>query len=162
MGINLQKINVKKLVLSLLVSEGAGIFGSLFTVNAINTWYVTLNKPFFSPPNWVFGPVWTLLFALMGVSLYIVWNKKIDKKVKAHAMSLFFKQLFLNFLWSIFFFTFKNPAAGLVEIVIMWYFIFETIKAFKKIDTTSAYLLYPYLAWVSFATLLNFAIFVLN
>ena len=152
---------VAQLVTAIVACEGAGIVGSLFTISAINSWYITLNKPIFSPPNWLFGPVWTLLYFLMGVSLYLIWNKrtKINKKI---AYKVFFAQLLLNTLWSVLFFGLKNPAAGFVGILLLWYFIFRTIQEFKKISTLSSYLLYPYLAWVSFATLLNLAIVVLN
>lgn len=144
-----------KLILSIGICLGAGILGSFFTVSAIPNWYSTLNKPFFSPPNWIFGPVWTILYILMGYSLYLVWIKK-------SIPTVFWAQLFLNFIWSIIFFGLKNPSLALVDIVALWVSIVLTIKAFSKINKTASYLLYPYLAWVSFAIILNLAIILLN
>lgn len=149
------KIDVPKLILSIGVCLGAGGLGSLFTFSAIPTWYATLNKPFFSPPNWLFGPVWTILYILMGVSLYLVWTKE---KVP----SVFWVQLILNALWSIIFFGLKNPTFGLIDIIALWIAIFLTIKAFYKINKLAGNLLLPYLAWVTFATILNLSIVILN
>lgn len=145
-----------KLLFSIIVCEGAGLIGSIFTFNSVNTWYVTLNKPFFNPPPWIFAPVWTILYLLMGVSLYLVWEKK-----KAN-LNWFWAQLCLNFIWSIIFFGLKNPILAFVVIVFLWISILLTIKDFGKVNKTASYLLYPYLAWVSFAGLLNLAIVILN
>ena len=145
-----------KLIVSIFVCEAAGILGSVFTINSVNTWYTTLNKPFFNPPSWLFGPVWTLLYLLMGISLYLVWEKK---KVN---LKWFWTQLALNSIWSIIFFGLKNPSIAFVEIVFLWYSIFRTIKDFEKINKIAAILLYPYLFWVSFASVLNLAIVILN
>ena len=144
-----------KLLLSIGICLGAGILGSVFTVSSIPNWYVTLNKPFFSPPNWVFGPVWIILYILMGISLYLVWKRK---KVP----SVFWIQLILNAVWSIIFFGMKNPTLALMDIAVLWIIIVLTIKAFSKISKLAGKLLIPYLAWVSFATLLNLAIVILN
>lgn len=119
------------------------------------TWYNTLNKPFFNPPSWVFGPAWTILYILMAVSAYLVWKKK-------GSLKLFWIQLALNLAWSPAFFGAHNILLSLFIIVPMWIFILKTIKAFAKIDKMASYLLYPYLAWVSFATLLNFSVWILN
>ena len=135
--------------------ELVGFIGSAFTFSSIPNWYVYLNKPIFSPPNWLFGPVWTLLYALMGISAYLVWKKK-------GSLNLFLIQLGLNFIWTPIFFGARNLFLALVVIVVMWIYIVKTIKAFAKIDKTASYLLYPYLAWVSFATILNFSIWFLN
>lgn len=147
--------NLPKLIFSIGICLGAGILGSFFTVSSIPTWYATLNKPFFSPPNWIFAPVWTIIYILMGISLYLVWTKR---KVP----SVFWVQLILNALWSITFFGIRNPALALVDIVALWIAIILTIKAFSKTSKLAANLLYPYLAWVSFATVLNLAIVLLN
>jgi len=144
-----------KLILSIGICLGAGILGSFFTVSSIPNWYVTLNKPFFSPPNWVFGPVWTILYILMGYSLYLVWKKK---KVP----SVFWLQLILNASWSIIFFGMKNPGLALIDIALLWVAIVLTIKSFYKISKSAAYLLIPYLLWVSFASILNISIWLLN
>lgn len=152
--------NIPKLILSIGLCLGAGVLGSFFTVSSIPTWYTTLNKPSFSPPNWVFGPVWTLLYILMGISLYLVWASK--SKVKQNALNLFFVQLGLNALWSIVFFGLHSPFLALLTIVALWAMIFLTIQAFLKINKISGRLLVPYLVWVSFATYLNYSIWVLN
>lgn len=144
-----------KLILSIGLCLGAGIVGSFFTISAIPNWYSTLNKPVFSPPNWIFGPVWTILYILMGISLYLVWQKK---KIP----SIFWVQLILNALWSIIFFGMQNPLLAMVDIIALWIAIILTIKAFYKISKPSVYLLIPYLLWVSFALILNYSIWVLN
>lgn len=155
------KIKSWRLLISLiLLCEGAGIIGSLFTFSAIPVWYAALTKPVFSPPNYLFGPVWTILYALMGISLYLVWISRI--KSKGYAIKVFFIQLGLNAVWSIIFFGFKNPGMAFIEIIALWAAIFLTIRAFRKISKLASYILYPYLAWVSFAAFLNFSIWMLN
>jgi benzodiazapine receptor len=150
------------LFLFILVSQTAGILGAFFTTSAIPTWYTTLNKPFFNPPNWIFGPVWTVLYLLMGISAYLVWKEGFGKtKVKA-ALNAFFVQLILNSLWSIIFFGLKNPLLAFLEIIVLWYLILKTYLAFNKLSKTAGYLLLPYLAWVSFASILNLSIVILN
>jgi len=155
------KLNLPKLTFSILVSLSAGGIGSFFTASSISTWYSTLNKPFFNPPNWIFAPVWTTLYILMGVSLYLVLVAK-TKKDKRVPITIFATQLVLNTLWSIIFFGLKSPLIALIEIIFLWITILFTIKQFNQISPISSYLLYPYLAWVSFASLLNLAIFLLN
>lgn len=147
--------NIPKLIFSVGLCLGIGISGSFFTVSSIPDWYATLEKPFFSPPNWLFGPVWTILYIMMGISLYLIWIKK---KVP----SIFWVQLTLNAVWSIIFFGLRNPALALVDIIALWIAIVLTIKSFYKINKLSAYLLYPYITWVSFAILLNLFIVLLN
>ncbi|MBI2601065.1 tryptophan-rich sensory protein [Candidatus Daviesbacteria bacterium] len=157
-------INIPKLILSISLCLGAGIIGSFFTVSSIPTWYATLNKPSFSPPNWVFGPVWTILYILMGISLYLVWTKK-NPLITLRAMgvpAIFWVQLILNTTWSILFFGTENPTLALFDVVALWIAILLTIKSFYKISKLAAYLLYPYLAWVTFAALLNLSIVILN
>ncbi|HTK03918.1 MAG TPA: TspO/MBR family protein [Alphaproteobacteria bacterium] len=151
-----------KLVSSIAVCLLAGGLGTIFTVSAIPTWYTTLNKPFFSPPNWIFAPVWTTLYVLMGISFYLIWVKGFKTKKVRDAVSIFAIQLILNTIWSPVFFGYKNIFLALIIIVAMWIFILKTIKAFAKINKLASYLLYPYLAWVSFATVLNFSVWVLN
>lgn len=147
---------ILKIFLAIGICLGAGVIGSLFTAPAIPTWYATLNKPFFSPPNWVFGPVWTVLYVLMGISLYLVWGKK---KVN---LKWFWVQLFLNTIWSVAFFGLKSPALAFVVIILLWFSIFQTIKTFAKVNKTVSFLLWPYFVWVSFATILNLALVILN
>lgn len=148
-----------KLLLSIVMCEGAGLAGSIFTFAAIPTWYVTLNKPAFSPPNFIFGPVWTTLYALMGISLYLIWTS--GKKIKG-ALLLFGIHLFFNITWSIVFFGLKSPLLGLINIVVLWILILVVIYKFWKINQWAGILLLPYLAWVNFATFLNYNIWVLN
>lgn len=156
------KDNYWVLLLFIIISQSAGLLGTLFTFSAIPTWYLGLTKPFFSPPNFLFGPVWTLLYTFIGISAYLVWRKyRFDKKSLLF-WRVFTIQLILNSLWSIIFFGLKFTGLALIEIMVMWYYITRTISAGSKLDSWSAYLLYPYLAWVSFATLLNFAIWWLN
>ena len=153
-------MNLRRLTLSFLICLGAGFFGSLFTSPKISEWYVFLEKPSFNPPDWVFAPVWTILFLMMGFSLYLVWEKKEEKGRKA--LYLFFLQLALNVLWSIFFFGLQLPLYALIEIFFLWGIILLTIVEFYSISRTSAYLLFPYILWVSFAMVLNLSIALLN
>lgn len=154
--------NITKLVSSIVICQLAGIIGSFFTFPSITTWYAALEKPSFNPPNWVFSPVWITLFILMGVSLYLVWSEGIKTKYVKMALTLFGIQLSLNILWSIIFFGLKSPFFAFIEIVILWVAILATIFKFSKISRTAAYLLIPYLLWVSFAAVLNFSIWVIN
>jgi tryptophan-rich sensory protein len=156
------KINYFKLVLSIIVCQLAGFIGSFFTVSSVSSWYLTLNKPFFNPPSWLFGPVWISLYLLMGISLYIIWNKGITNNQSKIAILIFGIQLILNSLWSIIFFGLKTPLFAFIEIIILWIFIILTIKYFYRISKTASYLLIPYILWVSFAALLNFFIYYLN
>ena len=147
--------NFPKLFLSIGICLGAGVVGSFFTVSSIPTWYAILNKPFFSPPNWVFGPVWTILYILMGISLYLIWQKR-------EIPAIFWVQLILNTAWSIIFFGMRNPTLAFIDILILWVSILLTIKVFSKINKLAGRLLIPYLVWVSFATILNLGILILN
>ena len=156
------RIKVLPLILSVGVSFLAAGIGSLFTTSAIDTWYATLNKPFFSPPNWVFAPVWTLLYLLMGISLYLVWITKTEKKAKKLGITFFFIQLAFNALWSILFFGLKSPIAAFIGIFLLWLAIYLTIKKFLQFSKFAGWLLIPYLAWVSFAAILNLSIVLLN
>lgn len=155
-------IQWKKLGIAIGVSLLAGLIGTIFTLEAIPTWYAGLVKPEFIPPNWLFGPVWTTLYIMMGVSLYIVWTSDKGLKLKRAALWFFSLQLLLNTLWSVLFFGFKNPTLAFVEIIMMWISIAMTIFLFQKFSRVAAQLLVPYLLWVSFASVLNGAIMVLN
>jgi len=154
-------------LISVLSCLAIGWLGSIFTASSVKGWYVTLVKPSFNPPSWLFGPVWTVLYIMMGIALYLVWTKAGAKKsVKGKGlkagMKLFFIQLWLNFMWSLLFFGLKNPLVALVDIVILWAMILLTIISFWKLEKKAAYLLIPYILWVSFATALNLAIVLLN
>ncbi len=151
-----------KLTLFIVAVEAAGIIGAVFTTPAIPTWYTGLIKPELAPPNWVFGPVWTTLFAFMGIAAFLVWQKGIPRKDVKIALGIFLGQLILNTFWSIIFFGFQNPGGALIEIVILWVAILATILAFAKISKPAAWLLAPYVLWVSFAGYLNYAIWTLN
>lgn len=150
------------LFLSVAVCLGAGFVGSFFTSPSITTWYSQINKPSFNPPNWVFAPVWTTLFIMMGVSLYLVWSKGLKKKENKEAVIIFFLQLAANVLWSIIFFGLQSPFYAYLDIIILWLLIILTILRFKKISPAAAWLLVPYFFWVSFASVLNLAIYLLN
>lgn len=158
--------NPAKLIISLALPQLAGGIGSLFTMNAIPTWYRSLVKPELAPPNWVFGPVWTTLFVLMGIALYLVWKKWAilpwSRTQKRLALTVFGAQLVLNTLWSIIFFGLQSPGSALIEIVFLWLAIVATIVMFAKVSKPAAWLLVPYLLWVSFASYLNFTIWSLN
>jgi tryptophan-rich sensory protein len=154
--------NFLKLVIAIVVSELAGIVGSVFTVSSIPTWYATLQKPSFSPPNWIFGPVWTTLYFLMGIAVFLVWKKGLERKDVKIALGVFGGQLVLNALWSIIFFGLHNPFWAFVEIIVLWLAILWTMFAFYKISRPAAYLLLSYILWVSFAAYLNYSIWIIN
>jgi len=153
---------ILKLIAAILLCQGAGIAGSFFNIASIPTWYTTINRPFFNPPNWIFAPVWTTLFVLMGISLYLVWAKGFKEGKIKTAMTIFGIQLGLNVLWSALFFGLQSPMLAFIEIVILWAAIYLTIAKFKEISKTAALLLVPYLFWVSFAAVLNLSIWLLN
>ncbi len=153
--------DILKLLGSLLICQVAGFLGSLFTTPAIPNWYAELSKPSFTPPNWVFSPVWISLFVLMGISLFLIWRREGQPYVKT-ALMFFFIQLTLNTLWSIAFFGLKSPLLGLIDILFLWLAILLTIVTFFKVSIWAGLLLLPYLLWVSFATVLNFFLWTLN
>lgn len=182
------KVNKNKLIklfVSIIICQLAGAIGAIFTTPEIGAWYVTLNKPSFNPPNWIFGPVWSFLFLLMGISLYLVWEKRFavevsekEEKLKTwnpfsrklwvgswreeNAIIIFFLQLFLNILWSIIFFAMHLPVVAFFEILMLWFAILYTIINFYRISKPASYLLIPYILWVSFATVLNYFLWILN
>jgi tryptophan-rich sensory protein len=153
---NKTKFNPLKLLLCILITEGTGILGSIFTSSSVKTWYVTdITKSSLNPPSWVFAPVWTLLFLLMGIALYLVWQKK-------NNLFWFWVQLTLNLFWSVLFFGLHSPRLAFYEILILWFAILMTIIRFRQYHKTASILLWPYLAWVSFASFLNYSIMILN
>jgi len=154
--------NPLKLVIAIIFSELAGIIGSVFTAPSIATWYAGLIKPALNPPSWIFAPVWTTLFALMGIAAFLVWKKGLERKDVKIALIIFAVQLILNTLWSIIFFGFNNPGAAFIEIIFLWLAILATIISFKKISKPTVWLLLPYILWVSFAGYLNFSLWRLN
>lgn len=150
------------LVICIIICLAAGFIGSFFTQTSTGSWYSNINKPSFNPPGWIFGPVWTILYILMGISLYLVLQKGLSNTNVKIAVLLFAVQLVLNILWSILFFGMQSPLAAFIEIVILWGFILWTILAFYPLSKPAAYLLIPYILWVSFASVLNFSIMLLN
>jgi benzodiazapine receptor len=151
-----------RLIISIAVCEAIGLAATPFTISVIPTWYATLNKPSFSPPNWIFGPVWTILYLLMGVAAYLIWEKGLKNKKTKIALIYFLIQLVFNFFWSVFFFGLRQPLLAFIDIIFLWLAIVITMLKFYKLSKTAFYLLVPYLLWVSFATILNFSIVVLN
>jgi translocator protein len=151
-----------KLIISILIPLLVGATAGFFTTKGVDGWYALANKPSFNPPNWIFAPVWTTLYILMGIALYLVWKSGADKKLKQTAIVLFAVQLILNFFWSFIFFSLQQTGWALSEIIAMWLAILLTIFWFAKISKTAAWLLVPYICWVSFATVLNFYIWKLN
>lgn len=151
-----------KLIIAIVISELAGIIGSVFTTPSVTGWYAGIVKPTFNPPAWVFGPVWTTLFAFMGIAGFLVWRKGLAYKNVKVALGIFICQLVLNTLWSIIFFGLHSPGGALIEVMFLWLAILATIIAFAKISRPAAWLLVPYILWVSFAMYLNYAIWTLN
>jgi tryptophan-rich sensory protein len=155
------KINIKKLILALILPQLAGILGSFFVTPNIEGWYSTLNRPKFTPPNWLFAPAWTTLFILMSISLYFVYISEKSKNKDIYT-TFFYIQLLLNFLWNVLFFGLNNPSLGLIEIVVLTVTVVVTIVYGFKVKKVSGYLLIPYLLWLLFAGALNLAIYTLN
>lgn len=155
-------MKVVKFLISIASCFLVAFLGSIITFPSISDWYEHLNKPVFSPPNWIFGPVWTILYLLMGISLYIVWTKSTNNNKKENAIKIFIFQLILNLLWSLVFFGLRQPFFALITIYLLWISIYLMIKYFHQISKISGYLQIPYLFWVSFASVLNFAIVILN
>ncbi len=149
-----------RLVASVVLCEGVGLAGGVFTASSVSSWYPLLSKPSFNPPGWIFGPVWTALYFLMGVSLFLVWQSK--KKEKVLAFTVFGIQLCLNFLWSLLFFGLMCPGCALIDIALLFISIVLTMVLFFRISRTASLLLIPYVLWVSFASVLNYYLFVLN
>lgn len=146
----------------IILVQLAGVLGSIFSVDSIESWYSGLEKPSFNPPNWIFGPVWTALYFMIGISLFLFIIKKGSRKEKRAGYWIFGVQLFLNAIWSIVFFGMHQIFLALIVIILLWISIFLNIPAFFRISKISAYLLVPYWLWVSFASVLNWAIWILN
>ena len=155
-------LEISKLLVSVAICQVAGALGSMVTTPSVPTWYATLKKPWFTPPNWIFAPVWVTLFFLIGIAVFLVWRKSLrDRKVKV-ALAVFGVQLALNVLWSAVFFGFQSPLAGLVVIAILWSAILLTLLHFFKVSRPAGFLLLPYIVWVSIAAALNTSILMLN
>lgn len=153
--------NLPAYLISILICQSAGLIGSFSTMSSVKGWYQTINKASFNPPSWVFAPVWTTLFVMMGVSVSIIWLSE-KNEGRSKALKVFFVQLVLNTLWSIIFFGLKNPPLAFIEIIVLWFAILYTIILFRKINRKAACLLIPYILWVSFATVLTLSVVLLN
>ncbi len=177
--------NIFKFIISIIICQLAGVAGVFFTTPAIGDWYAKINKPSFTPPGSSIGLVWIILFFLMGISLYLVWSKnwqiniptdrperkawnRFSEKLwsgtwrEENTIAIFILQLFLNILWSIIFFGLKFPGLAFFELLMLWFAILYMIANFYRVSKTAAYLLIPYILWVSFAGFLNFTIWRMN
>lgn len=155
-------MNYIKLIVSLVIPQLVGGFGVFFMGDSVSTWYQTLEKPFFNPPSWVFGPVWLILYLLMGISAYLIWRKIGENKDAKKAMNIYWVHLLLNASWTPIFFGLHNIGLAFMNIIILWILILILIIKFWKISKTASYLLIPYIAWVTIATVLNASIWYLN
>jgi len=150
-----------KFLISILLPLSLGAIAGMFTSQSVPEWYATLNRPSFNPPNWIFGPVWTTLYILMGISFFLVWKQE-ESKVRNRAILIFLLQLLLNFAWSFIFFYFNMIGLALVEIILLWISIVMMLVVFYKIKPLASYINIPYLLWVTFATVLNASYYFLN
>ncbi|MBT8185632.1 MAG: tryptophan-rich sensory protein [Eudoraea sp.] len=156
------KNKILKIAIAIIICLVVGFLSSFATQSSVNDWYLSLNKPSFNPPNWIFAPVWSILYLTMGIAAGLVWAEGWHKEGVKVALYFFGFQLLFNGLWSVTFFGFRNPFWALLVILVLLALILRTIKSFRSINITSAYLLIPYFVWVSFATLLNYKIWELN
>lgn len=157
----MKRSDLIKLVISILIPLALGAIAGRFTAQAVPEWFASLNRPSFSPPNWLFGPVWTILYILLGISLFLIW-KQIPSKERNKALWIFSIQMFLNFIWSFVFFYFNQIGLALIVIVCLWFSIVLMLIRFYKIKPLAAYLNIPYLLWITFASILNAGYYILN
>lgn len=156
------KKTILKFIISIAIPEFVGGTAGIFTASSVSSWYMTLAKPSFNPPGWIFAPVWTFLYFLMGLALFIIWQKGKENRYFKIAIWVFAIQLSLNFFWSLLFFGLHSPGLALIEVIFLWFSIILNIFYFSKISKISAWLLVPYILWVSFAAFLNFSLWRLN
>ena len=154
--------NTMKLIISIVCTVGLGLTGGLFTAPEIQGWFSHLNKPSWNPPNWLFAPVWTTLYLCMGIAFFLVWKTKATAHIKQWAIIIFIAQFMLNLAWSYIFFREHQPGWAFVDIIVLWLAIICTIAGFSRISKPAAWLLVPYIAWVSFAAILNYSIWQAN
>ena len=154
--------NIVRLIIAIIIPLVVGFTSGFFTTTGPGSWYQTLEKPTWNPPGWVFAPVWTALYIMMGVALFFVWKANNNTRKQNRALFLFVVQLILNFFWSFIFFKLEEPGWAVVEIIVLWIAILATIFSFASISKLAAWLLVPYISWVSFAAILNFTIWTLN
>jgi tryptophan-rich sensory protein len=157
----MKTVDVVKLIIAVVVPLAVGFGSSLFIGNSIETWYAALNKPWFTPPNALFGPIWTVLYILMGVALFLVWRSP-RNRTRDIGIALFVAQLVVNAIWTLAFFGEQNILYGLLTIVPLWILIAATIYQFYKVDKRASYLLVPYIVWVRIAAALNASVYLLN
>jgi translocator protein len=159
-NVNIKEIG--RLAASIIIVFIAGAIGTVATLSQIPTWYAALAKPVWAPPNWLFGPVWTTLYVLIGIALFLVWREGTDRRDVRIALGIFAVQLILNILWSVIFFGYHSLLGGFIVIIILWIAILANIIAFYFISKPAGLLLIPYIVWVSIASYLNYAVYVLN
>lgn len=157
----MNKLQIFKLIVSIILPLGLGAIAGIFTAQSVPEWYATLNRPSFNPPNWIFGPVWTTLYMLMGISLFLIWKQDVSKE-RNLAILVFMLQLLLNFGWSFIFFYFNMIGFALIEIILLGISIVIMLVLFYKIKPMASYINIPYLLWVTFATVLNGSYYFLN
>ncbi len=149
------------LILFILICQSVGIIGATFTMSSLDNWYRTIQKPSWNPPDWIFGPVWTTLYAIMGFSMWTIWKNRATQKI-SWCIIIFIIQLLLNGIWTPLFFGLKNPALALIDIMFLFSAIIATIIIFYKVNRLASLILIPYLLWVGFATILNYHLWKLN
>lgn len=154
--------SILKLIVAILVCNGIGSLGALVTITGPGSWYAALEKPFFTPPGWVFAPVWITLFTLMGVALFLIWESGTGRREVRIALAIFGIQFVINVLWSFLFFGLQSPILALADIILLWLLIAATIAAFYRVRKSAAWLLVPYICWVTLAMALNYGVYVLN
>lgn len=159
---NKESIEWLKLLVSVAGAIAVGSSGAIFTSGAVQSWYQTIQKPWFNPPSWVFGPVWTCLFILMGLAFYRVWHKGLASKNGLIALRDYVFQFIFNVAWSAIFFGQQAYLLAFFELLVLWWLVYRTIVSFTKVDKLAGQLLWPYLAWTSFAAVLNLSIAWLN
>lgn len=157
----MSKTQILKLLVSIILPLSLGAIAGMFTSQSVPEWYATLNRPSFNPPDWIFGPVWTALYVLMGISLFLVWKQDVSKE-RNLAILIFLFQLLLNFAWSFIFFYFNMIGLALVEIILLWISIAVMLILFYKIKPIASYINIPYLLWVTFASVLTASYYLLN
>ncbi len=157
-----KKSEIPKLIVSILIPNIVGFTSAFATFDSIPNFFATLNKPSWAPPSWAFGPVWTTLYTLMGIALFLVWRQGLERKDVKIAIGVFALQLVLNFFWTIIFFGYKSLFGGLVEIIFLWIAILINIILFYRISRWAGILLVPYIIWVTIASYLNYTVFILN
>ncbi len=151
-----------KIIICVFLCLFIGFLSGFATSSGVDTWFTTLNKPFFNPPNWLFAPVWTLLYTMMGIAVALVWHEGWEREDVKTAIYIFVAQLLLNGFWSIAFFGMHQMVLALIVILVLAFLIWKCIRLFRPISSLASYLLIPYLAWVSFATILNATFIYLN